>query len=201
VTRVHQVLHGLAIKKHAGASDIARLVGLSEEATAAILRAAAVSGRALERDGKYLLSPLAQVAVESDYSRRYAALRENRQFLLAYDTFEKINVELKSLITSWQTMDTGGRRIPNDHSDGDYDMRIIDRLGELHERADMLLAQFERVLPRFSHYRTQLLSAVENAENGKSEWVSSPKLESYHTLWFELHEDLLRMLGRRRRES
>ena len=80
-------------------------------------------------------------------------------------------------------------------------MLFRSRLGELHERADILLVQFEHVLPRFAHYRTQLLSAVQNAENGKSEWVSSPKLESYHTLWFELHEDLLRMLGRRRRES
>jgi hypothetical protein len=31
--------------------------------------------------------------------------------------------------------------------------------------------------------------------------VSSPKIESYHTLWFELHEDLLRLLGKRRSEA
>ncbi len=201
MNRMHQVLHGLAIKKHAGAPEVARLVGLSEDAAAALLREAALRGRTLEQNGKYLLSPLARVALESDYSCRCADLRENTAFIEAYDAFERINIELKALITNWQTMDAGGQRVANDHSDPGYDMRVIDRLGELHERADTLLSRFERVLPRFAYYRVQLLSALEKAENGEQQWVSSPRLESYHTLWFELHEDLLRILGRRRSES
>ena len=32
---------------------------------------------------------------------------------------------------------------------------------------------------------------------GLGEWA---KIDSYHTVWFELHEDLLRMLGREREE-
>jgi hypothetical protein len=198
---MHQVLHGLAVKKHAGAPDIARLVGLPENEAAALLCEATQRGRALEENGRYVLSPLARVALESAYSRYCADLRENAAFIETYDAFERINIELKALITSWQTVDAGAHRVANDHSDADYDLRVIDRLGELHERADTLLSQFERVLPRFAYYRTQLLSALEKAENGERQWVSSPKLESYHTLWFELHEDLLRMLGRRRSES
>jgi hypothetical protein len=32
------------------------------------------------------------------------------------------------------------------------------------------------------------------------EWISDAKIESYHTLWFELHEDLLRLMRREREE-
>jgi len=64
-----------------------------------------------------------------------------------------------------------------------------------------LLTRMESVMPRFSYYRIRLLEALERAESGKIEWVSSPKIESYHTLWFELHEDLLRLLGKQRSEA
>jgi hypothetical protein len=198
---LHLVLHGLAIKKHAAAEQIARLVGLPSQTASTLLAEAAKRGRVSEEQGKYVLGVLAGIALESDYSRQYAELRDNRPFVDAYEAFEKINIELKNLITQWQTVETAGQRMPNDHSNRDYDMRVIDRLGDLHERVDVLLARFERVLPRFAYYRTQLFDALEKAEGGASVWVSGAKIDSYHTLWFELHEDLLRILGRKRSES
>jgi hypothetical protein len=196
-----ELLHGVAIKKHASAGEIAALVGMPEADVAALLQQAARSGRAIETQGKYALSPLAQMALAGDYSRRFAGLRSNQFFVAAYESFERINIELKTLITLWQTVETAGSRVANDHSNRDYDTRILDRLGQLHERAEALLTRLESVLPRFSYYRIRLLEALERAEGGKIEWVSSPKIESYHTLWFELHEDLLRLLGKQRREE
>ena len=38
------------------------------------------------------------------------------------------------------------------------------------------------------------LNAGEKAEKGAVAWVSDAKIESYHTVWFELHEDLLRLM-------
>jgi hypothetical protein len=43
-------------------------------------------------------------------------------------------------------------------------------------------------------------AALEKAEDGEIAWVSDAKIESYHTLWFELHEDLLRLMRRERAE-
>jgi hypothetical protein len=201
MNKMPELLHGLAIKKHATAGEIAPLVGMPDAEVAALLQRAVKSGRAIEVQGKYTLSPLAQIALAGDYSRRFAELRGNRVFATAYESFERINVELKTLITRWQTVETAGARVANDHSNRDYDTQILDRLGQLHERAEVSLARLESVLPRFSYYRTRLLEALERAEAGKIEWVSSPKIESYHTLWFELHEDLLRLLGKRRGEA
>lgn len=201
MSKMHDLLHGLAIKKHATAREIAPLIHIPEGEVVRLLDQATKNGRAIATDGKYVLAPLAQVALHYDYSRHYAELRNSPAFLAAYEEFERINIELKTLITRWQTLDAGGARLPNDHSDRDYDLRIIDQLGQLHERAELLLGKFICVLPRFAYYRDRLLAALEQAEGGNIQWVSSPSIESYHTLWFELHEDLLRLLGRLRSEA
>ena len=197
---MHLVLHGLAIKKHAAAGDIAGLIGLTPKATASYLAQAAASGRAVEANSKYMLSGLARIALDCDYSRVYAAARADHAFMDAYEGFERINVELKTLITDWQTMEVGGQRLANDHSDKAHDAKIIDRLGALHERADAILAALTKRVARLDYYRTHLLAALEKAEDGQIEWVSDARIESYHTLWFELHEDLLRIVGRTRVE-
>jgi hypothetical protein len=196
----YAIFHALAIKKQATAGDCARLAGVNAEEAAVVLSNAAATGRAVERNGSYMLTPLARIALEADYSRAFAGIRRDKEFVAAYEGFERINIELKTLITEWQTIDSGGARIPNDHSDHDYDLEIIDRLGELHERADGVLGRLTQGRPRFEYYRINLDKALQKAEQGALEWVSGARIESYHTLWFELHEDLLRVLGRRRSE-
>ena len=196
----HLVLHAIAVKKHADAGAIAELLGLPAADVGRLLADAVRSGRAIEAQGKHALAPLARVALDGQYSREYAALRADAAFLGAYEAFERINVQLKGLITEWQTLELGGTRVPNDHSDRNYDERIIGKLGDLHERAERILRQLERGVPRFAYYRTKLSAALEKAEDGAVTWVSDVTLPSYHTLWFELHEDVLRLLGRKRVE-
>jgi hypothetical protein len=112
--------------------------------------------------------------------------------------FETLNVALKQLMTDWQLITVAGQKIANDHSDAAHDARIIDRLGALHERAEPVLARLEAGMPAVGFYRRALLEALERAEDGDVAWVSDAGLESYHTLWFELHEELIRALGGRR---
>ena len=197
---MHLVLHAIAIKKHAEASAIAEFLDLPAASVDLLLGDAVRSGRAIEAQGRYALAPLARVALDGQYSREYASLRSDAAFLEAYEAFERINVQLKGLITEWQTIALGSTRVPNDHADRDYDDRVIGKLGDLHERAERIVREFERGVPRFKYYRTHLSAALEKAEDGALEWVSDVRLPSYHTLWFELHEDVLRLLGRKRME-
>ena len=53
---------------------------------------------------------------------------------------------------------------------------------------------------RLKVYQKKLLAALEKAENGETAAVSDARSDSYHTVWFELHEDLLRLMGRQREE-
>lgn len=197
---MHKVLHGLAIKKVASAQEIAHLMGLPADEVQRQLDAAQAGERVAQVGDKYSLRPLARVALEADYSRQCAALRADEAFMAAYEDFERVNVTLKALITDWQTVEVAGQRLPNDHKDAAHDDRIIDRLGTLHERAEGILRRLAGPDPRFSRYREALESALEKAEDGAIEWVSDAKVLSYHTVWFELHEDLLRTVGRSRVE-
>jgi hypothetical protein len=200
VNDAHLVMHGLAVKRHSTPEAIAGILGLDVDEVKAAIARLVEAKRAVEVQGRYALTPPARMALDSDYSRLYADLRANPQFKAGYDGFERINGALKQLITDWQTVTVGGERIPNDHGDKDYDGKIIDRLGDLHERAEAVLDQLAGALPRMRIYREKLLAALEKAEDGSIAWVSDAKIESYHTLWFELHEDLLRLMGREREE-
>lgn len=197
---MHLALHGLAIKKHAMPKDIAEIVGMDAERVASLLEEAESRGRVARTGGKFMLTAPAQVALRSEYSRVYADQRSSAAMNAAYDDFEKVNVLLKQLITDWQTMDVGGEKLPNDHSNKDRDQKIIDRLGDLHERSEPILKRIAAGLPRLGIYMEMLTAALEKAEDGAIEWVSDARIASYHTVWFELHEDLLRALGRERVE-
>lgn len=196
----HLVLHALGVLKAASAGDVARRSGLDPTRVETELAAAGASGRVVEAGGRWTLTPLARLALHADYSRVHAGLRDDLAFLSANDRFEAINRDLKALITDWQTITVAGTRIANDHGDPDHDARIIDRLAALHERADAVLAVLVASAPQLDFYRRHLLAALERAEDGDIAWVSDAAIESYHTLWFELHEELIRMRGGTRTE-
>ncbi len=197
----HLILHGLAIKKYAGAKEVAGIVGLNPAYVAEFLDAQVARGRLMVGNGKYSMLPTTRVAVTGDYSRHYGDLRSVPEFVQAYEDFEAVNLTLKALITNWQVVEIQGSAVANDHADKAYDDAIIDRLGRLHERAEIVLAALARHLPRLKIYRDKLTAALERAEDGAIEWVSDARIESYHTLWFELHEDLLCIMGRERDEN
>jgi hypothetical protein len=193
-------LHGLAIKKHGDAAEVAAITGLDRTRAQALMDEAVSAGRAVKAGEKYMLTPVAQVALKSGYSRDFASQRADAAMNNAYDDFEKINEHLKQLITDWQTLDVGGQKVPNDHSDKAYDSRMIAKLGDLHERAEPMLERLAAGLARLKVYPTLLQAALEKAEDGETAWVSDARCLSYHTVWFELHEDLIRILGRQRVE-
>jgi hypothetical protein len=194
------VYHGLAIKRHAPPADVAGLIGLPGERVSALLEQAVATGRAVEANRAYALGPLARVALEARYPKHFSALRNDPEFGAAYQAFERVNITLKQVITDWQTMTVGGQQVVNDHSDAAHDEKIIDRLGNVHEQVEPILATLAKSLPRLSIYSRKLLKALEASEDGDREWVSDIRRESYHTVWFELHEDLLRVMGQERTE-
>ena len=200
MNETHLVMHGLAVKKHGTAEAIAGILGLDRERGEGRDRPAG-RGEARDRGAGQVRADAA--GADGARIRLFAFLRRPARqslFKAGYEGFERLNGALKQLITEWQTVTVGGERIPNDHRDKDYDRKIIDRLGDLHERAETVLDQLAGALPRMRIYKDKLLAALEKAEDGTIAWVSDAKIESYHTLWFELHEDLLRLMGREREE-
>jgi hypothetical protein len=50
-------------------------------------------------------------------------------------------------------------------------------------------------LARFDGYGRRFRDALGRVQAGEVEWFTRPMMDSYHTGWFELHEDLLATLG------
>jgi hypothetical protein len=194
-------LHGLAVKKAGPPSAVADILGEDPEQVASALRSAAAEGRAVEARDMFMVTPAGREWLVERYPETFAAFRANGAAAEGYSRFERINRELLRLFTEWQMMPVGSETMPNDHSDPAYDDRIIDRLGALHERAERPLQEFAELEPRFRQYMRRLDAAYDKTLAGERDFVSGAMVDSYHTVWFELHEDLLRILGREREEQ
>ena len=109
-----------------------------------------------------------------------------------YRQFCEFNAELKATMTAWQLRADG---TPNDHTDADYDRAVVARLSLLHAGADPLIEQIARAAPRLAHYRKRLAAALDKIRQGEPAYVARPIIDSYHTVWFELHEDLMAING------
>ncbi|MGV0795340.1 hypothetical protein A5776_01955 [Mycolicibacterium elephantis] len=115
-----------------------------------------------------------------------------------YEDFTEHNFELKAIITDWQTR---GPDQPNDHTDAEYDRQVLERLQALHQRVLPLLDRIAAVAPRLGHYKTRLMRAADAVASGDHSFVAKPIADSYHTVWFELHEDLMGIAGLTRAEE
>jgi pyruvate,orthophosphate dikinase len=108
---------------------------------------------------------------------------------------------MKETVTAWQVRDLDGQQALNDHTDPGYDAAVLADLGALHADVATWLDGLAVGLARLMAYRTRLDRAFAQARAGDQRYVASPRVESYHTVWFELHEDLIRLSGRKRSEE
>ena len=109
-----------------------------------------------------------------------------------FDGFLPINRRLRDVCSAWQTRPDG---TPNDHSDGAYDDTVRDRLDEVHSAIGPVLRRMAVVEPRLAGYRPRLAEALDKFDDGESAWLASPLMDSYHTVWMQLHQELILMLG------
>ncbi len=108
-----------------------------------------------------------------------------------YHEFNDVNAEFKAAVTDWQLK--AGE--PNAHDDADYDAAILARVEAVHRRVAPILAAAAAQLPRLSGYGVKLRQALSKIEAGDTSWLTRPLVDSYHTVWFELHEELIGAAG------
>jgi len=118
----------------------------------------------------------------------------------ALDGFHAFDGRMKELVTAWQMREVEGEQTLNDHADAAYDASVLRNLAELHQDAAAWLLPIASKIRRYAAYRTRLDRALSAAQSGDQRFVTSPRVDSYHSVWFELHEDLIRLAGRTRSE-
>lgn len=192
------VLHGLRLKGVADVRALADAVELPESEVTALLRqlrteglvalhTGALAGWALTTDGRAEQSRLVRDEVEASGARPVVAQ--------AYERFRALNAAVLDACSRWQVREVAGRPVRNDHRSARYDARVVDDLVGLHRKAEPLLDDLAATLDRYRHYGPRLRHAVARVCSGDGDWFAAPGIASYHTVWFELHEDLLTTLG------
>jgi len=112
-----------------------------------------------------------------------------------YRRFLPVNRDVLAACTDWQVREVDGTRVLNDHTDRAHDRHVLDRVDALYEEAGPVLGNLADARPRFGTYGTRLANAVAHVRAGEYDWLVQPGIDSYHSIWFELHEDLLTTLG------
>ncbi len=123
---------------------------------------------------------------------------ERERLMATFHRFLPVNRQLRDLCTAWQVRPDGS---PNDHSDDAYDADIRDRLDDIDDSVGPLIKRFGEDVPRLGGYRARLTTALENLDEGDNAWLASPLIDSYHTVWMHLHQDLLLTIGMSRKED
>jgi hypothetical protein len=123
---------------------------------------------------------------------------ERERIMATFRRFLPVNRSLRDLCTAWQVRPDGS---VNDHTDENYDADIRDRLDDIDDAVAPLLKRFSEDIPRMNGYRAMLVEALEKLDAGDDAWLASPLIDSYHTVWMHLHQELLLTIGMSRKED
>jgi hypothetical protein len=192
------VMHGLRLKGFAEAAAVAEAVGVDEGDAKPILDQLVIDELAAHRDGKmsgFSLTRSGRAEHERLLAAELDASGARPAILDAYRRFLQLNGELLAVCTEWQLREVDGESVMNDHTDEAYDAAVIEKLADLHRRLEPICADLGRALDRLAGYGPRLGEALRLVQSGEIDWFTKPMIASYHTVWFEMHEDLLCTLG------
>jgi hypothetical protein len=107
--------------------------------------------------------------------------------------FAPLNAEVVAACSKLQLHRTFDAKQPTDGIDEQTHHTFTQATASLSD----LEVRLTTVLPRFSGYAKRLQRAVTNAAT-ETAWLTATDRDSFHRIWFELHEDLIATLGLRR---
>lgn len=183
------ILQAVRLKGRVTATDLAATLGTDPAEVAGTVEQLTAAGLVvgdkvlkLSRDGRARLDELlADERKDVDTAALSAA----------YNDFRAVNADFKAAVTDWQLK--GGE--PNTHQDAEYDAAVLARIDHVHQRVLPIIAAAAAQLPRLSAYSAKLQKALDKVKSGDTAWLARPLIDSYHTVWFELHEELISAAG------
>ncbi len=170
----------LADSLHAGDEDAARALGP--------LRAA----------GLCSVDPSACRLTAAGRARMEALLAAERRALdplameAAYRDFVPADRAIKRILTDWQVGPDG---LPADRADRARDDVLLARLQALHAEVAPLLRRLGALVPRLRLLEERLARTVSRALARQPGAMTGIVADSVHTVWFELHEELIALAG------
>ena len=193
-------LHAVRLKGVADDCEVAARFGLEPETTTELLldfeaygwitrvefgetKGWALTERGKQQGERLLAAELDQVGARPEVTG-------------VHEEFLPWNACLQKACTDWQLRPTGTDPLAvNQHDDPDWDERALAALVRLDEALRPLTARLTERLARLEGYDTRFSAALARVRAGDPSWVTKVGADSCHTVWMELHEDLLATLG------
>jgi len=192
------VLQAVRLKGRVRPADLAATLGQDIGVITDIVERLTESG--LLVDGATLrISPRGRARLETLLDEERQGI-DSAAMAAAYHEFRSVNTDFKALATDWQ-LKGGPEGRPNAHDDAEYDAAVLTRLDEVHARVVPIIEAAATQLPRLNAYPAKLLAALDKVKAGETAWLTQPLIDSYHTVWFELHEELIGAVGLTREEA
>jgi hypothetical protein len=114
----------------------------------------------------------------------------------AHAAFLRLNQRFGRACTNWQIRPTvADPMAANDHSNWVWDERVLRSLESLGRELEPVTGALTASLARFDGYGGRYSAAIAKVNAGKRDWVDALEVDSCHTVWIQLHEDLLATLG------
>jgi phosphohistidine swiveling domain-containing protein len=190
------VLRALGLKGRAGADELGAATGMSTEAAGSALVTLVGAGLARNVRYAYMLTPDGREALTEMLAQERSAV-DQQVVAAAYESFTAVNDQFKALASDWQMH--GGE--VNEHNDPSHDAEVLGRLPAIHARVTPIVDELAGQVPRLAVYGERLGYALGRVQDGDHTWLLRPLMDSYHTVWFELHEELISLAGRNRLEE
>lgn len=110
--------------------------------------------------------------------------------------FLPLNARLLRASTNWQLRPSATDPLAaNKHDDPVWDGQVLDDLNFLAGELGDLESRLTASLGRFAGYHDRFSRALDRVRGGDLDWVTKVREDSCHTVWMELHEDLVATLG------
>jgi pyruvate,orthophosphate dikinase len=102
-----------------------------------------------------------------------------------------LNHTFKALVSEWQLAQAA--------TPGDAEWQaLVDRVAAIHAGLEPLLESVCAEVPRLRTYSPRFRAALDAMRAGDRTMLAAPLKDSYHTAWFEYHEELITLCGRDR---
>ena len=193
-----RVLHALRLTSFAPVEVVAAHAGLGLDETASLLETFRGKEWVRHRDGAitgWMLLGAGRAEGERMLADELDAVAGRDTVDAAYRRFLALNQTSLQVCTDWQLVERDGRQVTNEHDDPAHDAEVVGRLRVLVDEVLPITAELAALLDRFSSYGPRFATALERVEAGDLDWFTKPTIDSFHTVWFELHENLLATLG------
>ncbi|MBN2112546.1 MAG: pyruvate, phosphate dikinase [Acidimicrobiia bacterium] len=200
VPTVETVVRALTVKGIADPAGVATVLRAAEEEVTPVLAEAVSAGLLKTAGGMFSLTPEGKergaglVAADRKHWGEADAAA-------ALDTFVPFDQKMKAVVTAWQMREVNGEQVINDHTDAAYDAGVLAEVADLHAGVGPWLGGLAAKLPWLGGYAARLDEAARGVDGGDARYIASPRVDSYHSIWFELHEDLILLAGRTREEE